>query len=63
MVSSYFFECSECFYEQKIEGDYIVGEVISCPDCGIDLEIIDIKQDLSKLILQPAELEDETWGE
>jgi alpha-aminoadipate carrier protein LysW len=54
-------ECSACFFEFEPESKVIVGEVISCPDCGADLEIIEITNDVVKV--QVAEMSEEDWGE
>ncbi|MBD3352494.1 MAG: lysine biosynthesis protein LysW [Candidatus Lokiarchaeota archaeon] len=39
----------------------MVGEVIACPDCGADLEILEINNDVVKC--QVAEMSEEDWGE
>jgi len=65
-VNKYYFECPECFYEQYSTNDYLVGEVINCPDCGIEVEITGFKElttDLSKLLLDTIIIKDEDWGE
>ncbi|MHA1338102.1 MAG: lysine biosynthesis protein LysW, partial [Promethearchaeota archaeon] len=35
-------ECPACYFEFEAEEGLIEGEVISCPDCGVDLEIVKI---------------------
>jgi alpha-aminoadipate carrier protein LysW len=53
-------ECPGCFFEFEPDDGIIVGEVISCPDCGADLEVIEIG-DVIKC--QIAEMSEEDWGE
>ncbi|MEM2248152.1 MAG: lysine biosynthesis protein LysW [Candidatus Bathyarchaeia archaeon] len=45
----------------SIPEDAISGEIVSCPDCGLDLEV---RFDEKGLVsLKPAEIEGEDWGE
>jgi alpha-aminoadipate carrier protein LysW len=44
-----------------IPEDVISGEIISCPDCGMDYEAR--LTDGGKVELIPAEIEGEDWGE
>lgn len=53
--------CPECDAEISIPEDAISGEIVSCPDCGLDLEIRFDEKGL--LSLKPAEIEGEDWGE
>lgn len=51
--------CPECAAEITLDAGVEAGEIIVCPDCGVDLEI---------LSLQPVEvalapMEEEDWGE
>jgi alpha-aminoadipate carrier protein LysW len=51
--------CPECDAEIGIPTDAMLNELISCPDCGAELEILN---------LEPVELElapevEEDWGE
>ena len=39
--------------------DVIEGEIVSCPDCGVDLEVLS----LEPLTLDLAPEEEEDWGE
>ena len=54
-------KCPECDADLEIPGDVINGEIVSCPDCGTDFEVV-IKND-GKVELKPAEIEGEDWGE
>jgi alpha-aminoadipate carrier protein LysW len=50
--------CIEC--DAAIElTDAIVGEIIVCPDCGVDLEIMS----LDPVQVDIAPMEQEDWGE
>jgi alpha-aminoadipate carrier protein LysW len=53
--------CPECYFEFEIDDNVMRGEIIECGDCGVELEVIDIKKD--QAVLQKAESEDEDWGE
>jgi alpha-aminoadipate carrier protein LysW len=50
--------CPEC--DAAIElTDPVQGEIVVCPDCGVDLEVIE----LEPLTLEVAPMEEEDWGE
>jgi alpha-aminoadipate carrier protein LysW len=51
--------CPECEAEMSLESGAEVGEIIVCPDCGVDLEITSLKP--AKVEVAPMEEED--WGE
>jgi alpha-aminoadipate carrier protein LysW len=53
--------CPECYFEFEIDDDVMLGEVIECGDCGIELEVINIQENVA--VLQKAESEEEDWGE
>lgn len=50
--------CAECDAELTLE-DVVEGEIVVCPDCGVDLEVVSL--DPPQLELAPMEEED--WGE
>ncbi len=50
--------CPECAYEIELE-DPLKGEIVQCPDCGAELEVMSL--DPLELLLAPEEEED--WGE
>ena len=52
-------ECPECAAEITFEADAIVHEIVVCPDCGTELEIISL--DPPEVDMAPEEEED--WGE
>lgn len=54
-------KCSECDKELNIADDSVKGEIVTCPDCGSDFEIVSIEN--SKVELKPAEKVGEDWGE
>lgn len=51
--------CVECGAEIQLEAGVEVGEIIVCPDCGVDLEVTGL--DPAEVELAPMEQED--WGE
>ncbi|MBN2005742.1 MAG: lysine biosynthesis protein LysW [Anaerolineae bacterium] len=52
-------ECPECAAGIELAPGTIVGEIISCPDCGMELEVVSL--DPPTVDLAPEEEED--WGE
>ena len=32
-------KCLECDATVKVENDAVIGEIITCPDCGADYEV------------------------
>jgi alpha-aminoadipate carrier protein LysW len=54
-------ECQECGAEIKIPDDSLVGEIVTCPDCGADFEIANKTQ--NSVDLKPAESVGEDWGQ
>ena len=53
--------CCECNADLEISGSLVKGEVMTCADCGIDLEVIAIDGDTFQVEYAPQESED--WGE
>ena len=53
--------CPDCFTEIDIPQDVMIGEIISCPECGLELEVETIKDE--KVELQKLAIEKEDWGE
>ena len=51
--------CPECAAEIELEATTEENEIIVCPDCGVDLEVVSL--DPPTLDLAPMEAED--WGE
>ena len=51
-------QCPECWAENNLDEGQEVGEIMSCHDCGVELEI---RGDPLRLELAPMEQDD--WGE
>lgn len=51
--------CTECAADIALDNGTELNEIIVCPDCGVDLEIISL--DPAKVEMAPMEEED--WGE
>ncbi len=51
--------CLECAAEISLAENTEVGEIIVCPDCGVDLEVVS----LQPATIQAAPMEQEDWGE
>lgn len=51
--------CPECAGSIKMPQDVIVGEIVPCGDCGVELEVMALQP--MTLDLAPAVEED--WGE
>ncbi len=54
-------ECPQCSALIKIPEDVVMGEILDCPDCGTELEVIEVKE--SEIEISTAEIEGEDWGE
>lgn len=54
-------DCPECDADISVPSDAIVGEIISCPDCGTDYEIFE--KSGSDIKIKEAETVGEDWGE
>ena len=54
-------ECKDCGEEITVTNDAMVGEIITCPDCGADFEIVSKKEDTIEI--KPAESVGEDWGQ
>ena len=52
-------ECPECAAELALDSDVEEGEIVVCPDCGVELEVIS----LTPLTLELAPEVEEDWGE
>ena len=52
-------ECPECGVNINIAESVEMGEIISCADCGAELEVMAI----NPVTLKLAPEEDEDWGE
>ena len=54
-------ECQDCGADINIPDDALVGEIVTCPDCGDDFEIASKAQNM--VDLKPAESVGEDWGQ
>lgn len=52
-------ECPECGAAVPLQDDVMAGEIVQCPDCGMELETV--AGDPWDLV--PAPEEEEDWGE
>lgn len=51
--------CIECDGEVSLPDDVVENEIIVCPDCGVDLEVLS----LNPVTIELAPMEAEDWGE
>ncbi len=51
--------CPECAGEVPFEGDVLLHEIVQCPDCGVELEVVG----LDPITLDLAPEVEEDWGE
>ncbi len=52
-------KCPVCDGDVPLEADIVVGELLECPDCGSELEILKVEP----LALGEAPETEEDWGE
>ncbi len=52
-------ECLECGATIELADDVEVAEIVVCPDCGVELEVVS----LDPLSLELAPEVEEDWGE
>jgi alpha-aminoadipate/glutamate carrier protein LysW len=58
--------CTDCYAEINVPHDIVMGEIVSCPGCGRELEtkkINDKGRDGKYVTLQELTIEGEDWGE
>lgn len=51
--------CPECDADLSLDAGTEVGEILVCPDCGVDLEVTGVDPAAVEL----APMEEEDWGE
>ncbi len=34
--------CMECGADFQVEYDLLIGEILECPECGVELEVIQV---------------------
>jgi alpha-aminoadipate/glutamate carrier protein LysW len=54
-------KCLECDAEVRVLDDAVVGEIVTCPDCGADYEVAAL--DNGTVTIKLAESVKEDWGE
>lgn len=54
-------KCPDCEAEIHVPPDTAVGEILTCPDCGLELEVKQVGQD--KIEVKEISIEKEDWGE
>ena len=52
-------ECPECAAELNLAPDVEEGEIVICPDCGVDLEVMSV----NPITVELAPEVEEDWGE
>ena len=52
-------ECPECAAELDLAPNVEVGEILVCPDCGVELEVMSV----DPITLELAPEVEEDWGE
>jgi lysine biosynthesis protein LysW len=53
--------CPDCDFELNVPLDTEKGEIVSCPGCGLELEVKQVK--CGCVDLQELTIEGEDWGE
>jgi alpha-aminoadipate carrier protein LysW len=52
-------ECPECAAELDLAADVEEGEIVVCPDCGVELEVMSV----DPVTVELAPQVEEDWGE
>jgi len=53
--------CPDCLAEIEIYEDVMVGEIVECSDCGLELEVEKVEG--NQVEIQRLSIEKEDWGE
>jgi len=53
-------KCVDCDAQVSVPDDAVNGEIVSCPDCGLDFEVVVGTEGRS---IKPVLVEKEDWGE
>ena len=56
-------KCPDCDFELNVPCDIEKGEILSCPGCGLELEVKKITDGGGCVDLQELTIEGEDWGE
>lgn len=54
-------KCPDCDSELDVSDEVLRGEVLSCPCCGLELEIVEVNGDTVEV--RELIIEGEDWGE
>jgi len=54
-------KCPECDGDIDVPDDVVLGEILPCPDCGLEFEVHKVNEE--HVELKVAEVEGEDWGE
>jgi alpha-aminoadipate/glutamate carrier protein LysW len=60
-VKAFTAKCPDCDAELDVPADTEKGEILSCPSCGLELEVKHVKGGC--VDLQELTIEGEDWGE
>lgn len=52
--------CPECAADIYLPEKTVVGEIVDCPECGVELEVVRLNPEV---VLELAPEEQEDWGE
>ena len=55
-----FEKCVDCDAQVTVPDDAVNGEIVTCPDCGLDFEVVAGSQSRT---IKPVVIEKEDWGE
>ena len=56
-------KCPDCDSELIVPNDIENGEIVSCPGCGLELEVKKLNDGGGCIDLQELTIEGEDWGE
>ena len=56
-------KCPDCEFQLNVPSDLEKGEILSCPGCGLELEVKKLSDGGGCLDLQELTIEGEDWGE
>jgi len=54
-------QCYDCNTEFEIPNDVVIGEIVTCPGCGLEFEVKRVES--SFITLEELIVESEDWGE
>jgi len=54
-------KCPECGAKIDVPNDVLKGDIITCPDCGLELKVKEVNS--YSVIVEELWIEGEDWGE